>query len=423
MLVFVLFAIPLSAQVSREQIAPSAEIGKDGDSLLSSSTASDRQLVLTVSNRCSFSRSEALLQWNAEEFTGQIKKYTLERSRADSIWWTINGVPAPTDSFLFVEQPYYPAQPEYRYRLTASTLTGEQFTAYSDTVRMQYGAYIDLLDLILPYIYDVNEITYEHRRFVRLPWPYGNQDETVTVVMTFLFSTIRSDGSWEYPIRKTVIAPSGERQSWMTYLVREPGIEKNFSYIDSSGNDFGYYYLGFSRFFRAKDGEYFTSKAGLLPSDRAGIVSSDSLVFDSKYMHPWYGETIFSFVCTPLGGRGVIKEMTASYYNLLHHMRLIKSVNSVESQQGVPSTLTLSPAYPNPFSASTVVNYSLVTAATVRLTLHDMLGREIRVLDEGVRSPGNYSVTLFSLNLPAGTYICRMQAGREAMSRTLVHFR
>jgi pyruvate phosphate dikinase-like enzyme/flagellar hook capping protein FlgD len=58
----------------------------------------------------------------------------------------------------------------------------------------------------------------------------------------------------------------------------------------------------------------------------------------------------------------------------------------------LPSTLVLKQNFPNPFNPSTQIDFSLGSAATVRLTIFNALGQEVTTLINGHRSAGNHSV-------------------------------
>jgi hypothetical protein len=75
---------------------------------------------------------------------------------------------------------------------------------------------------------------------------------------------------------------------------------------------------------------------------------------------------------------------------------------------------------PNPFNASTRVQYSLPSdmksPCRVKLSVYDAGGRLIRTLDEGVKNAGGHAVAWDASALPSGVYLFRL----EAAGRTLV---
>ncbi|HLF15023.1 MAG TPA: T9SS type A sorting domain-containing protein, partial [Bacteroidota bacterium] len=64
--------------------------------------------------------------------------------------------------------------------------------------------------------------------------------------------------------------------------------------------------------------------------------------------------------------------------------------------------------YPNPFNPSTVIGYGLPSEGTVRLTVHDLLGRTVATIDEGFREPGVHSTAWTPIGLPTGIYYYRL---------------
>ncbi len=88
-----------------------------------------------------------------------------------------------------------------------------------------------------------------------------------------------------------------------------------------------------------------------------------------------------------------------------------------------PTGYSFDQNYPNPFTTRTRLQYSLSATAHIRITLHDMLGRELRTLLDDMRNPGTHMLQIDGSTLPAGNYLCRMTAGEEALTRliTVVH--
>ncbi len=92
-----------------------------------------------------------------------------------------------------------------------------------------------------------------------------------------------------------------------------------------------------------------------------------------------------------------------------------------------PATgLLLEQSYPNPFSPTTTIRYSLPAQSHVRLGVYDVAGREVAVLQDGVRAAGAHEVRWDSagrdgLSLGAGVYFVRLDAGGETRtSKTMI---
>jgi len=86
----------------------------------------------------------------------------------------------------------------------------------------------------------------------------------------------------------------------------------------------------------------------------------------------------------------------------------------------IPSEFKLLQCYPNPFNPSTNIEFYLPKAEFVKLSIFDILGREIAVLvDENVQA-GKHRVTFDASNLPAGVYFYRIQAGKFQETRKFI---
>jgi hypothetical protein len=76
--------------------------------------------------------------------------------------------------------------------------------------------------------------------------------------------------------------------------------------------------------------------------------------------------------------------------------------------------------YPNPFNPTTTISFSLPEAADIRLTVFDVLGRELVVLANGRADAGFHSVEFNAASLSAGTYFYQLTAGDFSMVRKLM---
>ena len=86
---------------------------------------------------------------------------------------------------------------------------------------------------------------------------------------------------------------------------------------------------------------------------------------------------------------------------------------------GLPKEFALSQNYPNPFNPSTTIKYELPQSSVVRLSVYDMLGREVSVLVNERRDAGVHEVKCDGSNLASGVYFYRLQAGDFVQSRKL----
>ena len=76
----------------------------------------------------------------------------------------------------------------------------------------------------------------------------------------------------------------------------------------------------------------------------------------------------------------------------------------------LPSRFSLDQNFPNPFNPATAISYQLPAKSLVTLKIYDLLGKEVAVLVDGIRSHGAYTVHWDATGLPSGTYLCRFIA-------------
>ncbi|HLP17271.1 MAG TPA: T9SS type A sorting domain-containing protein, partial [Bacteroidota bacterium] len=85
-----------------------------------------------------------------------------------------------------------------------------------------------------------------------------------------------------------------------------------------------------------------------------------------------------------------------------------------------PSDFRLSQNYPNPFNPSTVINYSLKTAGNVRLTVYNILGKEVAELVNGPVSAGMHEVTFNASGLASGMYFYQLRSGSLVQTMKMI---
>ena len=91
-----------------------------------------------------------------------------------------------------------------------------------------------------------------------------------------------------------------------------------------------------------------------------------------------------------------------------------------DAHRELPAQVELSQNYPNPFNPTTTIAFFLAEQASVRLTVFDLLGRQVRVLVDGPLSPGAHQVPFDAGELASGTYLYRLQAGNLVQTRKMV---
>lgn len=109
--------------------------------------------------------------------------------------------------------------------------------------------------------------------------------------------------------------------------------------------------------------------------------------------------------------------------------RLISPVGVAdESDPEIPVGFALDQNYPNPFNPTTTITYHLPQTAHVKLTLFDVLGREITTLVDGQMPAGSYSIDWDGTDnagqsVPSGVYLYRLSTESSSTTKAMTLIR
>jgi len=106
----------------------------------------------------------------------------------------------------------------------------------------------------------------------------------------------------------------------------------------------------------------------------------------------------------------------------------VTSVPSPGADEGL-ALLRVRPASPNPFSATTSINFNMpVDGARARVRIIDLAGRVVAVLADELLAAGPHAVTWTGRNahgrsVASGTYFLRIDAGGQSRTTKIVYFK
>jgi len=90
------------------------------------------------------------------------------------------------------------------------------------------------------------------------------------------------------------------------------------------------------------------------------------------------------------------------------------------NEEIIPNEFYVSQNYPNPFNPSTTIQFGLNEQTEVSLKIYDILGREIATLIKNeVKASGTYEVTFNASVLASGTYIYKLTANNQTISKKM----
>lgn len=105
----------------------------------------------------------------------------------------------------------------------------------------------------------------------------------------------------------------------------------------------------------------------------------------------------------------------------LNNLKITASGTTTNNEEeNVAQAFELSQNFPNPFNPATNISYTLDRQTNVRLSVYNMLGQEIQVLDQGFRAPGNYFVNFNASGLNSGMYIYQLQTSYGNITRRMM---
>lgn len=94
----------------------------------------------------------------------------------------------------------------------------------------------------------------------------------------------------------------------------------------------------------------------------------------------------------------------------------LQTLSTKENEAGLPQSFALSQNYPNPFNPTITIGYALPQASQVRLTVYDVLGREVATLVNARQAAGNYTANFNASHLASGIYFYRLEASTTGVT-------
>lgn len=88
-----------------------------------------------------------------------------------------------------------------------------------------------------------------------------------------------------------------------------------------------------------------------------------------------------------------------------------------------PGGFSLNQNFPNPFNPTTAISFQLSAVSEMKLTVYDVLGREVAVLVNERMPAGIHEVKFDAAGLSSGVYLYRLEAGNFVQARKLILLR
>lgn len=196
-----------------------------------------------------------------------------------------------------------------------------------------------------------------------------------------------------------------------------------FAYASRPGSITGWYQ------FNSVQADRFGVNVVLYKGGTSGTVIANAAVADATTRSGWYQFNVpFTYVgagdpdlciiqfqiIAPVGGSQ--PHVGSSF--LLDDLAF-SGVSGIAAGTNGPHTFALHQNYPNPFNPSTVLSFDLPRAATVRLSVFNLLGQEVATPVHERLEAGTHRVPFSGAHLPSGTYLVRLQADASVQVRSM----
>jgi hypothetical protein len=96
----------------------------------------------------------------------------------------------------------------------------------------------------------------------------------------------------------------------------------------------------------------------------------------------------------------------------------ITAVN--EEITGIPKKFALHQNYPNPFNPTTTIKYDLAKESFVKITVYDILGKQVQTLVNEQKKAGSYALEINASGLASGVYFYKIEAGTFVATKKMM---
>jgi hypothetical protein len=136
----------------------------------------------------------------------------------------------------------------------------------------------------------------------------------------------------------------------------------------------------------------------------------------------WNLNSGFDRIAIHWGGEGVGMSMAVDEIRLGTSWKDVSTqITSVPRQiSEIPTEFGLAQNYPNPFNPTTTINYTLNNQSKIKLSVYDMLGREVAVLVNQEQGAGTYEVVFKANELSSGIYFYRLVSPQGVISKKMM---
>lgn len=205
---------------------------------------------------------------------------------------------------------------------------------------------------------------------------FNAEPETLQLSSFTLTDNLANPTKWRFP--SMPLPPGGRVLVWADEEGAQGPLHANFK-LDKDGEDLGIFYTG-----------------------SGAPVACDTIMFGLQ-------STDASTARIPDGGAWQVTSSPSP-----GQPNVSTSISDAET---VPGEIVLEPAYPNPFNPATQVRFQIAREGHVRLSIFDLLGREVDVILDGEHAAGVFTVTWRAERVPTGVYVIVLRTQGHLIAR------
>ena len=102
-----------------------------------------------------------------------------------------------------------------------------------------------------------------------------------------------------------------------------------------------------------------------------------------------------------------------------------KVVNNVSIDNVFKNSIITAKSYPNPFNPQTTIEYNIKDSGNVKLSIYNILGQEIKVLENSYKNKGSYETVWNGKDkngdeVVSGVYFYKIEVGSESVGKKLM---
>ncbi|MBO6576524.1 MAG: T9SS type A sorting domain-containing protein [Rhodothermales bacterium] len=178
------------------------------------------------------------------------------------------------------------------------------------------------------------------------------------------------------------------------------------------------YVNGPNLLFSANDRLYLSTDDGVTWEDASAGIVPDDTGESAAIRFEIAGDTAYLLLLSNDRNQG-IHTGYGLYARPVSEFGFAATNTSNQAEADVPQSFRLGAAYPNPFNPQTTIPYELSRPGHLRLSIHDVTGREIAVLRDAHTPAGQFESTWSAPNAPSGAYLVRLTFDGTTLTNTL----